>query len=119
MKIAVYSTTTGEFLLKLGRLDIKLTREDAKRLKMLLEVTNYVEGLKKLEKGSLDKFRDDMVLLITEKEMEMSRKETGLAVQFTKGHYNEYTLQNIMRLGWVADKEAAEAIANKYIMGKM
>ncbi len=115
MKLNVYPTEEGEILVRLGRMDLKISKEDALLLKAYLDITKWVEVLLTLDQGVKDKFKDEIMVLISKATIDLTRKEKGLAVQFMKGNYSEYTLQNILRLGWRADPPAVEEIVNKYI----
>ncbi|MCW7077332.1 MAG: hypothetical protein ACXQS6_02330 [Candidatus Syntropharchaeales archaeon] len=115
MRINVYPTEEGDVLVRLGRMDLKISKEDASLLKSYLDITNWVEVFLTLDQEAKDKFKDEIMVLISKATIDLTRKEKGLAVQFMKGNYSEYTFQNILRLGWRADPKAVKEIVNKYI----
>ncbi len=115
MRIAVYPTKSGDILLRIGRLDVELKREEAEKLKNYLEIANLVEYLKEAKREDIDRFREKIMPIITNRDLSMNKMERSLAIQLMKGYYTEYTLQNIVRLGWRADKEATQQIVREVI----
>ncbi|VUT28222.1 MAG: hypothetical protein SYNGOMJ08_00786 [Candidatus Syntrophoarchaeum sp. GoM_oil] len=115
MEIDVYKMSGSKFLLTVGRLDIELEGEYVNDLKVQLEMTDWLEGLLGLDAEQLDDFREDALVMITEKKVELTPREKGLATQFMKGEYTKATLGNILRIGMKADIEATRKITNNYI----
>ncbi|MHC1567607.1 MAG: hypothetical protein ACXQT5_00195 [Candidatus Syntropharchaeia archaeon] len=114
LEIEVYTTSRGNIFITMGRLEVELKREDAERLKTLLELTDWLEGLMKLDREKLEEFGEEMLALVTENRVEMDGREKGLVSYLMKGEYTKTTLRNILEVGMRANPQRTREIANKF-----
>jgi len=96
-------------------LDNKLVLVPFSQLDFAPNIEEQLDGLIDLEKEEQDSLIEDLLIIITEKKIELDSTEQNAILQTTKGHHTLHNLRNIVRVGLRANKEATQALIKKYL----
>lgn len=83
-----------------------------------LDLEIKIDRIIDLEKEEMESFRDELLTIISENKVEISNREIYSVLQFAKGHHTSYDIQNAIRIGLRANRDATQTLINDYIEEK-
>ncbi|MFX0134758.1 MAG: 5,10-methylenetetrahydromethanopterin reductase [Candidatus Hodarchaeota archaeon] len=77
-----------------------------------------IEKLKNLSEEDKDDFSEELIVYVTEKDIQMSPQEKSAMFQFVKGHYSENIIPKVLDIVNRVDPDAINKLTSKYIKPK-